>query len=160
MRARFILLVVVLLLIAAFAALNWPVFMTAAELSVGFTTFSAPLGLLMLGAMAVLVLGFVIYMAIWQGTILMDTRRHSRELQVQRNLADQAEASRFTELRAHLQGELDRVTARIAQSEDALRRELQESTQSLSAYIGEMDDRLDPGRTSLTPVTPVTPTLR
>jgi uncharacterized integral membrane protein len=132
----------VVLLVAGFAAINWSVLMAPSLLSAGFTTFTAPLGLIMLGAMAAIVLGFAIYMAIWQGTILMETRRHSRELQAQRMLADQAEASRFTELRTYMQAELDRLAARIAQSEEVTRKEVRDSTQSLSAYIGEMDDRL------------------
>ena len=44
----------------------------------------------------------------------METRRHAKELSVQRELADKAEASRFTELRAHLDREVSRLSEVIA----------------------------------------------
>jgi len=85
-------------------------------------------------------------MAVWQGSILLETRRYSKELQAQRTLADQAEASRFTELRGFIQGELAQLNQRIAQSHEALRselkQELSDSSNSLAAHLAEMDDRL------------------
>ena len=44
-----------------------------------------------------------------QGTVLVETRRHAKELAAQRELADKAEASRFTDLRAHLDQEMQRL---------------------------------------------------
>jgi hypothetical protein len=69
-------------------------------------------------------------------------------------LADKAEASRFTELRGFLDGELRRiegqgaastreVVARVAQLERQLEDKLDETSRTLSAYIGEVDDKLD-----------------
>jgi hypothetical protein len=43
----------------------------------------------------------------------METRRHAKELAAQRELADKAEASRFTELRAHLDQEVSRLAESI-----------------------------------------------
>ena len=95
----------------------------------------------MLGIVTALVVLFVAYMAYWQGTVLMDTRRHTKELQAQRTLADEAEASRFTELRSLLHAELDRLASRVEQTQAGLRTEIRDSANSLSAMIGEIDDR-------------------
>ncbi len=141
MRARTIFLLLVIALLAAFAALNWDAFFAPTTLSLGVATVQAPLGLVMLGIVTALVILFVAYMAFWQGTVLMDTRRHTKELQAQRTLADEAEASRFTELRSLLHAELDRLASRVEQTQAGLRTEIRDSANSLSAMIGEIDDR-------------------
>ena len=60
--------------------------------------------------MALLSVVFVGLIAYTQGTVLMETRRHAKELTAQRELADKAEASRFTDLRAHLDKEVARLS--------------------------------------------------
>jgi len=142
MRARTFIALLVIALISAFVILNWAAFMAPTTLSVGFSQFEAPLGLVMLGLLALVVLGFAAYMALWQGTILVETRRHTKELQSQRELADQAEASRFTELRNAMQAEFAKVAERLGQAQDALRQEMRDSGNSLAATIGEIEDRL------------------
>ena len=116
MKLSTLLLLLILTAIAAFTALNWHVFITPTELSLGFTTAQIPLGLVMLGLLAFLTslfLGFVVYL---QTSALLETRRHSRELQASRELADQAEASRFNELRKFLEVELLKLTNLHAES--------------------------------------------
>ena len=141
MRTRTLLALLFVVLIVAFAVLNWPAFNAPTPLNLGFLSFEAPLGLTMLGLMAAMTLGFVVYMAMWQATILLETRRHTRELNTQRTLADQAEASRFTELRGTMHREFETLAQRIAQSQEALRAEVHESGNSLAAMLGEIDDR-------------------
>ncbi|HEY1288825.1 MAG TPA: LapA family protein [Burkholderiales bacterium] len=130
MRVRTLVVMVLLLLVALFAALNWAAFTAPTELWLGVATVRAPLGLILLGMivfLAAVFLGYVVYL---QTSFLMEARRSARALQAQRELADQAEASRFTELRAHLD-------ARLTEIEN-----------SLSAHIGEMrgelQNRVDP----------------
>lgn len=142
MRARTFIVLLLIAVIAAFVVLNWVAFTTPTALSLGYTTIEAPLGLVMLGVIAVLALAFALYMALWQSKILMETRRHTKELQAQRELADQAEASRFTELRSALQTEFASLGERLGRAQDALRQEMRESTNSLAANIGEIEDRL------------------
>jgi uncharacterized protein HemX len=122
--------------------LNWAAIMVPTTLSLGLTTAQAPLGLTLLGLLIALTLAFAIYMAMWQGTVLLDTRRHTKELQAQRALADAAEASRFTELRSVLQGEVERLSAQITALQTQLGTEIRQSSNSLAAMIGEFDDRL------------------
>jgi uncharacterized integral membrane protein len=135
MPLRTLLLLLFIALVAGFAALNWTAFTTPVPLSLGVTTVEAPLGLAMLALVVVVALAFLGYVALFQGRLLLETRRHAKELQAQRLLADQAEASRFTELRALLQAEVVRL-------EGALRGEIRDSANSLAAMIGELDDRV------------------
>ena len=51
MRARLIFIVVAILLLAAFAALNWSEFNRTAPLSFGVIRHQAPLGLILLGVL-------------------------------------------------------------------------------------------------------------
>jgi uncharacterized integral membrane protein len=102
MQLRNVVLLIVLAAVIVFAALNWNAFMTPTTLSLGVAQVQAPLGLVMLGLTAALTLVFLLYVVYLQTTVLLETRRHARELQAQRELADQAEASRFTELRNYL----------------------------------------------------------
>lgn len=120
MPLRTVVLIVVLALIALFAALNWTAFVAPTTLSFGVAQVQAPLGLIMLGLLAILTALFLAYVAYLQTTVLLEWRRHAKELQAQRERADHAEASRFTELRAH-------VDTRLTEIES-----------SLSAQLGEM----------------------
>jgi len=152
MKFRTFLLLLVLSAIAAFTLLNWPVIMAPTPLSLGLVEIQAPLGLLMLGLMVALLSVFLVYVLYLQTTVMFDARAHAKELQSNRNLADQAEASRFTELRTFLDTEFKRqsaadgevkaaLLARIDQLERELRLAVEQSGNSLAASIGEMDDR-------------------
>jgi hypothetical protein len=88
--------------------------------------------------------------------VILETRRYGRELQSQRELADKAEASRFTELRGFLDAELSTLAARVAEIKsgtdtrlDQLERDLRASVEqtgnTLAAYIGELEDRVERG---------------
>ncbi|MDD2920030.1 LapA family protein [Rhodoferax sp.] len=153
MRIRSLLLLLVLTLIGAFTALNWNVFLANTTLSFGITTLEAPLGLIMLALLVFMVAYCLVYVLYLQSNVLMDTRRNAKELQANRALADKAEASRFTELRAFLEAgmkqnaEQDKATqqalvARLDALESSLRTSVEQSGNSLSAYIGELEDRL------------------
>ena len=128
--------------------------MTPVPLSLLFTDADAPLGLILLAATAfltILFLGFVVYM---QSSTLILRKRLNRELETQRELADKAEASRFTELRTYLETELQQLAAqsneihqkvetRLSEIETGLKGSMEETGTTLSAYIGELEDRLE-----------------
>jgi uncharacterized integral membrane protein len=140
-------------IVALFAALNWSAFTAPTTLRFGFGTVDAPLGLIMLGftvLLALLFLGFIIYL---QTGVLLEGRRHTRELQSHRELAEQAETSRYSQLRQFLETELQKhvqqsaeqradVLARLDQVERELRTAIEQSTNTLAAYVGEVDDLL------------------
>ena len=123
MSFKSLFLLIIGLAILAFVGLNWTAMNTPTNLSLGFTEVRAPLGLVLLGLMALLSVVFVALVAYTQGTVLMETRRHAKELAAQRELADKAEASRFTDLRAHLDKEITRLTEAMgAQTRETLSR--------------------------------------
>src|SRR5580765_7421210 len=99
----------VLVLVGVFALVNWGAFSALTTLSLGVTTVQAPLGLIMLGLVAFLCVLFTVWVISLQAGSLAAARRQTRELQAQRDLADRAEASRFTELRTELWARLDRL---------------------------------------------------
>lgn len=154
MKIRTLILLVVFAAIAIFAAMNWNAFMAPTRLTLGFAAIDAPLGIIMLGLLAFLSLLFLVYLVYLQTAVLFDTRRQTREVQANRELADQAEASRFTELRNFLSEELRKNEARdadakaellgrMAQLEREMRAAIDQSGNVLSAYIGELEDRLE-----------------
>jgi TRAP-type mannitol/chloroaromatic compound transport system substrate-binding protein len=63
--------------------------------------------------------------------MLLEARRHAQALDAQRRLAEDAEASRLSELRAEVQQEFADV-----------RKTIEESANGLAATIAEMEDRL------------------
>jgi len=141
MRLRLLVVLVLLALLAIFVAFNWSVFVAPTQLNLGLLSFDAPLGLAMLGLTVTLSLVFIVYMAVWQSKILVDARHQAKELQLQRTLADQAEASRFIELRTVMLAEFEQMAERLKQSQDALRLEMRDNVNSLAAMLGEIDDR-------------------
>ena len=99
----------------------------------------APLGLIMLGFIAFLCVLFTVWVISVQASSLMESRRQTRELQAQRDLADKAEASRFTELRTELMARLDRL-----QSDS--RNAVEQNTNAVAAQLGQLEDRLERDR--------------
>ena len=142
MRFRTVLLIVIILTTAAFIFINRRVFSSAADLNFLFGTIEMPIGVVMLGLIAVVILAVAVYVGIWQRTILLDYRRQSKELQTQRTLADDAEASRFTELSTLLRDEMSKLEQRLETALEALRREVRDTENSIAATLGEMDDRI------------------
>ena len=152
MRAKTIFLVLFIAVVAAFVALNVGEFTRASVLSLGFTSVQAPLGLVMLAllaAVAVIFLGVMIYM---QSSNLLETRNYARELSTQRELADKAEASRFTELRHYLEAQTaaqqrreqaaEQVLGeRFAAQNRVLMARLEQSDNTLAAHMGQLEDQ-------------------
>lgn len=150
---NFIILIILVALVV-FAAVNWQAIMTPVPLSLLFTDAQAPLGLILLsitGLLTLLFLTFVIYM---QSSTLMIRRKLNKEVEEQRKLANEAEASRFTELRTYLETELQQLTShsadnhqkvntKLAELETAISGKVEETGTTLSAYIGELEDRLE-----------------
>jgi hypothetical protein len=154
MGVRSAFLFVIVLLIAALAALNWGTLSAPTDVWLGFMTVSAPLGLIMLGLTVVLATFFLVYVLYLHSSVLLDTKRHTKEMQVQRDLADKAEASRFTELRnfleaqenKHMARNADRhtaVLARMDQLEAAVRLRSDQTDNTVAAHIGQLEDRME-----------------
>ncbi len=140
MRTRLTLLLVAIAALAAFAAFNWGEFVRPAQLSWGFGTGEAPLGLVLLALLAVSWVAFLLVSAYLETHYQLATHRNLKALEAQRLLADKAEASRFTELRAYLESQATLVAQRDVASasrvEQAVRRELAEIRALLERQTG------------------------
>lgn len=154
MSLRSLLVVAALALLAAFAIVNWTAFTAPTTLSLLFTEVQAPLGLIMLVVTGLFSGLFLFYILFQQAGVILEARRYAKELHTHRELADKAEASRFTEIRTFLEGELRKLEGqgaagvrelggRIEKLEQQLADRLAESTRTLSAYVGEVEDKLD-----------------
>src|SRR5574337_1649059 len=128
MKFRTIVLALALILLAVFALLNWPAFVAPAALTLGFMQVEAPLGLIMLVVTAVVSGLFVVYIVLQQTGQLLEMRRLDRELRSERELADQAEASRIKALQDFVAGEFS-----------AARTSLQAQDERWSGRIGELE---------------------
>lgn len=150
MRGRIVFIVVAVLVVAALAALNWSEFTRPEPLSFGVTTATVPLGVTMLVILGIVLAVFLVASAIQESRYLLEHRRHSRALQAQRELAEKAEASRFTDLRqsldTHLRDTRQREAVmstefekRLVQSQNELRAQLERMHQMIFARLAEID---------------------
>ena len=144
----------VVALVVALVGLNWVAMTAPVGLSVGPTTLELPLGLTLLVLMSVLVALVAAYAVYLQGSALMEARRMSKEMLASRDLADKAEASRFTELRTFLQAEMQATAAReidlaeklhlkVDRLQAAMTEVIEQNGNGLSASLGELEDRLE-----------------
>jgi uncharacterized integral membrane protein len=154
MKALGWIIIVALVLLAFFAVANWSLLTAPATLDFLAFTVQGPLGLILLGVTVGFATLFAIYALSLRTSALVETRRHMKELQAQRDLADRAEASRFTTLGTSLEQEFARVRALIDEArgeardhtkavEESVRSALAETANELFAHIGEIDDKLD-----------------
>jgi hypothetical protein len=130
-RLKSLLILVAAGLTGLFVVLNLKVFAAPAKLNLVLTQAEVPVGVIMLMLFAVALVVIWILVSGWQGTLLAEFRRQAKELEAQRQLAESAEASRFTELGTLIREEIAK-----------LRTELQDTEHSIAATLGEMDDRL------------------
>jgi uncharacterized integral membrane protein len=167
MKIRTVFLLIGLIVIAVFAAINWGAFTTPTTLSLLFGVVQAPLGLVMLGLTALLTAVFLLFAVFLQTSALLDARRHERELQSMRELAEHAESSRFTKLHEFFKEETQKlagmskesrteVLKRLDQIDKDVNSTIEQSSNSLAAYIGELEDKLEKmtNRSSLDTVNP------
>ena len=153
MKIKTLLLVIGIVLIAAFAVLNVDEFTRTSTLNLGVTSMQLPLGLVMLMLVVVILLIFLVTTLYMHSTNLLETRKYDKQLTAQRELADKAEASRFTELRRYLESQAalainqssDTVVAmdrRMTHTEKLLLNRLDQSDNSNAAYWGQHGDAL------------------
>ena len=154
MHVRTIIISITILAFAALAALNWAALSAPASVSLGVASIEAPLGLIMLGLTTLLGAVFLAYVFYLHSSVMLEARRHNKEMTAQRELADKAEASRFTELRVFLEAQQQQelaaqkesaaaLSARLDQLEKALEARAEQSDNGIAAQIGELEDRLE-----------------
>jgi uncharacterized integral membrane protein len=145
-----IVILLALFLLAVFILANWAVLSASSTLSFIVFDIEGPLGVILLGAMLVLVALFVVYALTLKTGMLMESRRHNQELEAQRKLAETAEASRLSDLRAQIEREFTQlhdaigaVDGRMDSHEQTMKQSLNEAANGLAALVAEMDDKID-----------------
>lgn len=145
-----VVILVVLLLLAVFSLANWSVLSAPAALSFIVFDVEGPLGVILLGAMLVVVGLFILYALTLRTNMLIESRRHNQELQAQRKLAETAEASRLSELRTQIEREfadvratVGEISGQIDRNEQSMKQSLDEAANGLAALVAEMDDKID-----------------
>jgi uncharacterized integral membrane protein len=147
MSIRSLVALVVVLVLGIFVAANWTAFTAPTSLSLIAGTVEAPLGIVMLGITGAIAALFLAYAFYLQASASRESRRLSRDVQAQRDLADRAEASRLTELRSALETRLDRLSGASSA--------LQQSLSGVAAELAELNDRIgSAASTSLAPGKP------
>jgi uncharacterized integral membrane protein len=167
MRARLVLLLVAILLVAGFAALNSAEIMRPTPLNFGLFTTDVPLGAILLGLLAVALLVFLASSVAATARMRNTENRYHRELQVQRDLAEREEASRFTQLRQHFDNHLRENRQRealgssefeknVLQSQRDLRNQLEQIQHTLAGRLGEIENRMEGRMERVNPAADVT----
>lgn len=166
MRSRTLFLVLVTALVVVFALLNWSEFTRATPLNLGWTRVTAPLGLILLGVLALAAIVFLASSAVNHSRHVRHEREQAKALQAQRDLADRAEASRFIDLRKTLDTHLKETrehdktsAAELEQAQVRSHREmrglLEQMHRALTMYLGEMEARIDARIDALADLRPV-----
>lgn len=154
MKIRTFILITGSLLIASFAALNMAEILRPTTIELGISKIEAPLGLVLLGTLVAALGFFLVAMLLFQTGHLIELRQATKDAKEQRNLADKAEQSRFTELRQWLQSQEQQqakrdemqhqaLWARLDALEHDLLTRLDEGHNGLAASMGELEDRLE-----------------
>ena len=118
----------------------------------------APLGAILLALLAITLVLFLASTAAMRTQSLLDYRNHQKTLEAQRELADKAEASRFVELRQHMDEHLNRLGERdsiaatefdkaMLQSRREMQAQMEQINRTIAARLSEMETRLE-GRLS------------
>jgi len=145
----------VTVLVSGFAALNWSLFTDPVPLSLGWVEFQAPPGLVLLVFNILVAAGMVSYINHLKKSALIQAGRNAKELQRQRELAEKAETSRFTELKEFL-------TLKFKQShedESSFREKLEARFKALEERLGASSRPSTPVETPK-PETPVKSSVR
>ena len=131
MRVISSIIVLLLIVLAVFTAVNWSVLVMTTPLSFVVFSVEGPLGVILLCVSLGLVLLVVSYALLLRTSWLVESRRLNRQLQEQRELAQQAETSRFVELKEQIEREFKE-----------LRRTCEENSNGISAHLGYLEDKL------------------
>ncbi|MBU0982403.1 MAG: hypothetical protein KKA42_00920 [candidate division Zixibacteria bacterium] len=153
MRIVIFIIAVVLLLLALFTVANWSVLTASTPLSFLLFSVEGPLGVILLAVLFGLVLLMTGYAFLLRTSWLVESRRVNRQLDEQRELAQQAEKSRvaalqemiereFRELRTTIETSTTTSVDRISTAEQKLASSIEEAANGITANLGYLDDKL------------------
>lgn len=132
MKVKPLVFIALLIFVAFIVYLNWPAMIAPTTLSLLVADIEAPIGMLMLAMVVLMTFVFLSVIVMMQIGFNAERQRLSKALEAQRLLANEAETSRIHALREFLQTSFAHINTTI-----------EESSNSLSASIGEFEDRLE-----------------
>lgn len=133
MKFSTMLILLVTAVVTVFVILNWDAFIEPTTLSFGFREIEGPLGLVLLGITVVVSALLIGYASHLRRFALIQAGLSAKDLQAQRQLADDAEASRLTELRKYLADEFKKLTEGNSKSRTEVSTRLDALKQDLTA---------------------------
>ncbi len=154
MRGRLILIIVLSAIAFGFAGLNWSEVTRTTPLSFGILVTDGSVGLVLLTLLAITLISFLISSGAQETRHQIDYGKTQRALQAQRDLADNAETSRYTELQKQLDAHLrdnrqrDSIAATefekvMATNQREVRSQLEAMSQLLGTRLREIENRID-----------------
>ena len=153
MHLRSVFLLLLFVLCTVFLIVNWQGVMADVNVNLLWTEIQAPLGLILLLGPGLVILICLVYGFVQQAALSMELRRVNKQLQQARELAQKAEQSRFTELKNEMQKQMlelqnqsasrhASIMAAVNGLQAAVDESAQDTVNSLSASVGEVEDRL------------------
>src|SRR5690348_2265844 len=124
-------LLAALLLLTIFAVANWTLLTASASLNFLVFQIEGPLGLILFVALLAFAALFAIYALSLRAGALLETRRQLKELEAQRQVAENAEASRLAALTDQVGREFASVRSEIAQTRADTKQRVEESEQRI-----------------------------
>jgi uncharacterized integral membrane protein len=109
MKIRTLVIIIVLVLFASFIWVNWFEITKPTTLNVLFQQYQAPLGIALLAWTALLLVSFFIYVFYLKSNLFLRERKNSKALEEAQKLANNAELSRFSEIKNILETELKKI---------------------------------------------------
>lgn len=153
MHLRTVFLLLLFVLCSVFLVVNWEGVMANVNVNLLYTEIQAPLGIILLLGPGLVILICLVYGFVQQAALSMELRRVNKQLQQARDLAQKAEQSRFVELKNEMQKQIlelqnqsasrhSSLMAAVNGLQSAVDESAQETVNSLSASVGEVEDRL------------------
>lgn len=149
MKIRTFLMVIGLIVVIAFVALNWSAITMQTTLSLGVAAVHAPMGFVILGLSTIFTLLFIVFVIYSKASRFLRERHLTREIKARQELQDNDEGLNISELRDQLGLKLERQTdlysglsermlVRLEQLDAVLRSATKELGRTFRAPVGSM----------------------
>lgn len=143
MAIRTVILMIMCLLVALFLALNWAGVMAPVPVNLLFLETQAPLGFILLLVFGLLVVLVLLWALLKQASLLTEVRKINKAAIADRTLAQDAEKSRFEEVRKALSQAVESLAKDSSTKMTAFLSEQKKSRDELTAQIETLRKSVD-----------------
>ncbi|MDO5530626.1 LapA family protein [Sutterella sp.] len=142
MKLRTLFLMLILVLLAVFLIINWSALSQVTTVNLVVEEIQAPLGVIVVGAFAVVVLIMMLYTIFQQASVVMEIRQAHKDTRAARQAADEADKSRVTELGREVKARLDQLEALIVAKTDEVEKLIRERGDAADREIALLRDQM------------------